>query len=110
MDPCALARLSSIVQRRIFKKNSVIFHEGEKAFGFYIVSRGLVKIYKLSPKGEERILHIVAAGVPFAEAVIFSGLNRYSAFLTSRVFKIPKDAFDLKLITTPEADLKAILA
>ena len=31
------------------------------------------------------------------------------AFLTENVFKVLQDKFDLKLITTPEEDLKAIL-
>jgi len=71
--------LLSILRIRKFKKGEILFEEGADAEGFYIVASGKVKVYKLSPDGRERILHVVQAGHSFAEAAIFDD-GRYPAF------------------------------
>lgn len=71
--------LASVGKGRPHEKGEVLFSEGEDARGFYVVGTGKVKIYKLSPEGKERILHIVHPGGTFAEAAIF-GDGRYPAY------------------------------
>jgi len=74
-----LGLLTSILRIRKFDKGDVLFEDGAAAEGFYIVASGKVKIYKLSPDGRERILHVVQVGHSFAEAAIFDD-GRYPAF------------------------------
>lgn len=74
-----LDNLASVCRSRLHERGEVLFSEGEEAQGFYIVASGKVKIYKLSPEGKERILHIVHPGSTFAEAAIF-GIGRYPAY------------------------------
>ena len=71
--------LLSILRIRKFNKGELLFDEGAEADGFYIVASGKVKVYKLSPEGKERILHVVLPGNSFAEAAIFDN-GRYPAF------------------------------
>ncbi|MEJ2519093.1 MAG: Crp/Fnr family transcriptional regulator [Desulfuromonadales bacterium] len=60
------------------------------------VLNGKVKVYKLSPEGKERILHVIHPGGTFAEAAIF-GEGLYPAYAeplqTSRLIFLPKEAF-----------------
>jgi len=63
-----------------YDSRRTVFQEGERASGFFIVLRGSVKVFKLSPSGEERILHIISEGGTLAEAVLFAGLEKYPAF------------------------------
>lgn len=74
-----LDELLAVCRSRQHERGDVLFSEGEEALGFYIVASGKVKIYKLSPEGKERILHIVQPGGTFAEAAIF-GIGRYPAY------------------------------
>lgn len=74
-----LDELLAVCRSRQHERGEVLFSEGEEALGFYIVASGKVKIYKLSPEGKERILHIVHQGGTFAEAAIF-GSGRYPAY------------------------------
>jgi len=74
-----LDRLAAVGKLREYEKGEVLFSDGEEALGFYVVGGGKVKIYKLSPEGKERILHIVQPGGTFAEAAIF-GDGRYPAY------------------------------
>ncbi len=91
-----LQLLLSIVRDRTFAKGDFLFEEGAEAEGFYIVGTGKVKIYKLSPDGRERILHVVQPGNSFAEAAIFDN-GRYPAFAEtlerSELLFFPKGEF-----------------
>lgn len=88
--------LLAICRVRTSPRGEVLFSDGEEAAGFYIVGSGKVKIYKLSPEGKERILHIVHPGNTFAEAAIF-GNGLYPAcaepLAVSELIFFPRDAF-----------------
>jgi CRP/FNR family transcriptional regulator len=68
-----LERVGKVALEKDFAKGQSVFLEGEEGAGFYIVSRGLVKIYKISMDGKEQILHIMGPGDPFGEVPVFSG-------------------------------------
>jgi CRP/FNR family transcriptional regulator len=91
-----LDHLCRIGKMRESAKGELLFSEGEVAEGFYIVAAGKVKVYKLSPDGKERILHIVHPGGTFAEAAIF-GNGMYPAYAqpleVSRLIFFPKKTF-----------------
>jgi CRP-like cAMP-binding protein len=93
----ALSRFAALARPHVFAKGDMIFEEGAAADGFFIVASGRVKIFKLSPSGDEHILHLISDGGCFAEAVVFSRLKRYPAFAqaideTHALF-IPRDGF-----------------
>ena len=88
--------LQEICRDRDVPKGELLFSEGDLAEGFFIVASGRVKVYKLSPEGKERILHIVHPGGAFAEAAIF-GDGLYPAYAepiaASRLLFFPKKTF-----------------
>jgi CRP/FNR family transcriptional regulator len=91
-----LYALQEISRVRECQRGDLLFSDGEKAVGFFVVLEGKVKVYKLSAEGKERILHIVHPGGTFAEAAIF-GNGLYPAYaeplLSSRLLFIPKESF-----------------
>jgi CRP/FNR family transcriptional regulator len=68
-----LERLAAIAVNKLFPKGSMVFFEGDDGIGFYTVCSGRVKIFKNSPEGKEKILHIIEPGQPFGEVAVFSG-------------------------------------
>lgn len=58
---------------------SHVFRAGEVAERFFVILTGQVKIFKLSPKGDEQILHLYGPGETFAEAAVLGRIN-YPAF------------------------------
>ncbi len=94
--PEDLGSLERISRVRLCERGELLFSDGENALGFYIVGSGKVKIYKLSPDGKERILHIVHPGGTFAEAAIF-GNGKYPAYAEplekSQLIFFPKREF-----------------
>ncbi len=91
-----LEALLQVCRSRDYEKGELLFSDGDPAAGFYVLASGKVKIYKLSPEGKERILHIVHPVATFAEAAIF-GDGRYPAYAepleTSRLVFFPKREF-----------------
>jgi CRP/FNR family transcriptional regulator, dissimilatory nitrate respiration regulator len=87
----------------------VLFREGDKCEGFYLVLSGSVRVFKLSPDGRERILHIARAGQSFAEAAMF-GPGVYPAFAEatedSRLILVRREPFLLMLSRQPETCLR----
>ncbi len=91
-----LDALMEIARVKEHPRGELLFSEGEKAEGFFVVLDGKVKVYKLSPEGKERILHIIHPGGTFAEAAIF-GDGLYPAYAeplqSSKLIFLPKDGF-----------------
>ncbi len=56
-----------------------IFRPSDPAERFFIVLAGQVKIFKLSARGDEQILHIYGPGETFGEAAMFARID-YPAF------------------------------
>jgi CRP-like cAMP-binding protein len=48
-----------------------LFHMGEKCSQFYYLDSGAVKLFRISPAGQEKIVEIIRPGQTFAEAVMF---------------------------------------
>ena len=67
-----LEALAHLAVSRAFARQATIFWEGREAQGFYLLSRGYVKLVKSSPDGKEYIIRLVGPGETFAEAAVFS--------------------------------------
>jgi len=65
--------LARIAKVRKMSQGGVLFSEGDLAEGFYVIVRGQVKVYKLSPAGKEQTLRIFGPQQPVGEAAMFSG-------------------------------------
>jgi CRP-like cAMP-binding protein len=76
-DELGMVREISAVKK--FPKDRIIFLEGEKFTGFYVVLSGSVKVYKLSGSGDETVLHILKPYRSFAEAPVLTGATVYPA-------------------------------
>ena len=88
--------LALIGQEQECKRGQIIFHEGDVGSGFYVVSSGMVKIFKISLEGKEQILHILGPGEPFAEVALFAGSSypaNAMAIEKSKVVFFPRQAF-----------------
>ncbi|MEG2338086.1 MAG: Crp/Fnr family transcriptional regulator [Clostridium sp.] len=67
LDPSELRGIALKIENHIYKKNKVIFSEGDTGKTLYLVSEGKVKLYKYTSDGREQILHILSEGDFFGE-------------------------------------------
>src|SRR5690554_6458130 len=64
----ALAEVVTLVE---YRKNQVLFVEGQPSRLFYFIRSGRVKVYRLSSDGRELILHVLGDGDPVAVVPFF---------------------------------------
>ncbi|MFC1854969.1 Crp/Fnr family transcriptional regulator [Thermodesulfobacteriota bacterium] len=106
-----LEKVLNIVKVKKMKKGTLIFSQDEPAEGFYAVTSGRVKIYKLANNGKQHILHIVTTEGVFAEAAVFSGIT-YPAYAETlsdcELLYFPKDEFYDLIKNNPKISLSML--
>jgi CRP-like cAMP-binding protein len=94
LKPEALAVL--LEQASVFnlRPGHALFRQGETAHAFFIIMDGWIKLYRVTPAGDEAVLNVLTKGESFAEAVTFTS-GRYPAtacaVAAARVMVIPAD-------------------
>jgi CRP/FNR family transcriptional regulator len=90
----------------------MIFLEGDPAEGLWIVEKGRVKVFKLSPDGSEHILHLRGPGKTFDDiAALDGGDNPANAAALSaevEVWIVPSDVITQVLMQNPQLALNVI--
>lgn len=72
MKPEELQRLSEGCRLRHLARGDDVFHIGERCTEFHVTVSGQVKLFAISPAGQEKIIEIVGPGNSFAEALMFT--------------------------------------
>jgi CRP/FNR family transcriptional regulator len=67
----AIESLSLGMHLRRYESGEVICWQGEACTGLYMIRRGAVKLFKLSPKGRELIIRVFETGATFNEVPVF---------------------------------------
>lgn len=95
----------------MMKAHDTLFRQGDPATAFFIVIDGWLKLYRITPSGEEAVIHTLTKGDSFAEAVAFTG-NRYpataEAVSETRVARIPADHIVRCIRESPDIALAMI--
>ncbi|POA16918.1 transcription factor [Pseudomonas sp. FW300-N1A1] len=60
-------------------KGEPLFRQGEPADSFYFVIAGAVKIYRLTPDGQEKVFEVIGPRQTFAEAMMLMDTPNYVA-------------------------------
>lgn len=71
MQPAELQRLAQGSQLREFARGADIFRIGDPCNEFHVTVSGQVKLFAISPAGQEKIIELVGPGNSFAEALMF---------------------------------------
>lgn len=77
-------------------KDQVLFHEGDNAIDYYQVEAGSLKMYIVSPDGQEFIQGIFASGESFGEPALLGSFpypGSAKAIEAAKVWKLPGDYF-----------------
>jgi CRP/FNR family cyclic AMP-dependent transcriptional regulator len=76
LSQAALAALARDFRVRQVEKNGVIFHQGDEQTQVYVVVDGKVRIYKISPGGNETSINISSTGTLTGEFAALDGRPR----------------------------------
>jgi len=89
-----------------------LFHQQDPADYFYFLQSGDIKLYRLSPNGEEKVIELIHPGQTFAEAVMFMQIQHYpvhaQAISACQLIQIRMSTFRKLLDHSPEACMKIL--
>ncbi len=106
-----LTDLARVAVPRSAKKGEMLFLEGDRAGGFFLLLSGQVRIFKSSPDGKEYTIHIINPGHIFAEVAAFENSPfpaNGAALEDSEIAFFPKEAFFDLIRKSPQISLKII--
>ena len=74
VDATSLSKLTDNLRVRRYRRNQVIFHEGDPGDSLFVIRSGVVKIVLASPEDEEEaIIATLSRGDFFGELALFDG-------------------------------------
>lgn len=76
LTPDELATVLAHAEARQLAPGETVFRQGDNAAHFFLVTSGQIRLYRISPSGEEKVIDLIRPGNLFAEAVSFMG-GRY---------------------------------
>jgi CRP/FNR family transcriptional regulator, dissimilatory nitrate respiration regulator len=89
-------RLAEFSRLHHYSRQEMIFRQGEKCPGVFIVDSGAVRVFKTAPSGKEHVLHMVGPGQTFAEVAAIGNFPcpaHAEAVEPTRCVLIPVDSF-----------------
>lgn len=108
LDEAGIHKVKGITVLQTIKKGEILFSQGDGAHGFYLVAHGKIKIYRMSPQGQEYVMRIVGPGETIAEAAVFSGKTypaSAEALEDSRLYYLKKSDFLALIQESPQLAL-----
>ena len=88
-----------------FKAGAQVLRPSQEADRFFVVLSGRVKIYKLSPRGDQQILHLYGPGETFGEAAMWAKIPfpaHAEATEESRLLAVPRQTLRRAFAGSPE--------
>lgn len=70
--PSVLDAVAAAAVRRVYQAGTVVFVEGERSGGLYVVNSGWFKAVRMSPSGREQVLRFIGPGEVFNEVGVFA--------------------------------------
>jgi CRP-like cAMP-binding protein len=95
-DEATLVGVVRQLRRRRFRRNEVIFHQGDPGDALHVVAAGAVKIVLPSTEGDEAIIATLRPGDFFGELALLDGAPRSAtcvALETCETLELPRAAF-----------------
>lgn len=106
VDSPTLETVARTLRRRRFKRNGVIFHQGDPGDSLFIIESGSVKVVLLSPDGgEDAIIATLGPGMSFGELALLDGAARSASAIAVEPVEalvLDRGSFDQLLDTEPQ--------
>jgi CRP/FNR family transcriptional regulator len=106
-----LENIAATTTIKSLDKGDYLFHEGDRAHGFYVVQRGAINVHRVNAAGKEQIIHVFRSGESFAEIALASERGYPAdarAIEPTQVLLVQKEGFLALLKRQPELALRML--
>jgi len=113
LEETALFDLAQKCQRRLYKKNEAVFHEGDPGHTLYIVCAGRVNVQRENSDGKTALIARRGPGEHFGELALIDGKPRMADVIAaepSELLMLRRDAFIQCIEQRPQIALKIMAA
>ncbi len=112
LSPEQLQRVAAHATRVRLSEGETLFEQQDSADRFYLVLSGQIKLFRLSPDGDEKVIEVITPGATFAEALMFLEKPTYpvSAQALKASELISVDARDFVAMLRESVDTCLLLA
>lgn len=111
LSPTELSRVALGCQVRRLARGDTIFRYGEPCEEFHVVVSGQVKLFALSPAGQEKVIELVGSGHSFAEALMFTSkpyILNAQALASTLLLTVSKQAMLEEIERDPRFSLRML--
>jgi CRP-like cAMP-binding protein len=111
MRPPELRRLAGGCSLRRLARNEHMFRVGDPCEEFHVCVVGQIRLYAVSPAGQEKVIQLIGPGSSFGEAIMFTGrpyLVAAQALTDVLVLTIRKDAVLREIDEDPRFALRML--
>lgn len=113
LSPEDIQSIAHFTAAKSLDKNQYLFHEGDRAQGFYVVRQGAINVHRVNAAGKEQVIHIFRAGESFAEVAVATEKGYPAdarAVESSQVLLVQKEGFLDLLRRRPDLALRMLAA
>jgi CRP/FNR family cyclic AMP-dependent transcriptional regulator len=106
-----LARVADVAHARTYEPGEVIILEGDPCRAAYLIARGRVRVYRLSPSGREQVLASLGPGQTFNTVPPFQpdGVNHAAVEALTTVTVYVVSSADLRRLVSESPELALAL-
>ena len=111
MNALELQRLAEGCQLRRFGRGAMVFHVGQPCDEFHVTAMGQIKLFAISPAGQEKVIELIGPGNSFAEAIMFTGrpyLVNAQALTDTLLLTVSKKAVFAEIVHDPRFALRML--
>lgn len=111
LSPSELERVATGCQVRRLARGDTVFRYGEPCEEFHVVVTGQVKLFALSPAGQEKVIELIGPGHSFAEALMFTGkpyILNAQTLASTLLLKVGKQAMLDEIERDPRFSLRML--
>jgi CRP-like cAMP-binding protein len=111
LSPTELQRAAQGCVVRRLARGDVIFRYGEPCEEFHVVVTGQVKLFALSPGGQEKVIELIGPGQSFAEALMFTNkpyILNADALVSTLLLSVSKDCILREIEHDPRFSLRML--
>lgn len=111
LSPAELSRMAKGCQVHRLARGDTIFRYGEPCEEFHVVISGQVKLFAISPAGQEKVIELVAPGHSFAEALMFTGspyILNAEALVNTLLLTVSKQSVLVEIERDPRFSLRML--
>jgi CRP/FNR family cyclic AMP-dependent transcriptional regulator len=76
LPAAVLEQLATTMQRRLYKRGQVIFHQDDPGASVHVIESGRIKVVLATQEGEELLLRVLGEGELFGELALLDGRPR----------------------------------